>query len=66
MNRALDALRVGAEGTDNLLPLMRTALDAHATVGEVCGVLREIFRRLPSPGHGVNRAAMRSPGSLTA
>jgi hypothetical protein len=22
---------------------MRTALDAHATVGEVCGVLREVF-----------------------
>jgi methylmalonyl-CoA mutase N-terminal domain/subunit len=40
---SLDALRAGAEGTDNLLPLMRTALDAHATVGEVCGVLREIF-----------------------
>ena len=41
--RSLDALRAGAEGTDNLLPLMRTALDAQATVGEVCGVLREIF-----------------------
>jgi methylmalonyl-CoA mutase N-terminal domain/subunit len=40
---SLDALRAGAQGTDNLLPLMRTALDAHATVGEVCGVLREIF-----------------------
>ena len=40
---SLDALRAGAKGTDNLLPLMRTALDAHATVGEVCGVLREIF-----------------------
>ena len=43
MTRALDALRAGAEGTDNLLPLMRTALDAHATVGEVCGALREVF-----------------------
>jgi len=40
---SLDALRAGAEGTDNLLPLLRTALDAHATVGEVCGVLREVF-----------------------
>jgi hypothetical protein len=26
-----------------LLPLMRSALAAQATVGEVCGVLREIF-----------------------
>jgi methylmalonyl-CoA mutase N-terminal domain/subunit len=43
VTRALDALRAGAEGTDNLLPLMRTALLARATVGEVCGVLREVF-----------------------
>jgi methylmalonyl-CoA mutase, N-terminal domain len=43
VSSALDALRAGAEGTDNLLPLMRRALEAHATVGEVCGVLREVF-----------------------
>jgi len=43
VERALGALRAGAEGTANLLPLMRTALDAHATVGEVCGVLRDVF-----------------------
>ena len=43
VTRALDALRAGAEGTDNLLPLMRSALEANATVGEVCGVLREVF-----------------------
>lgn len=43
VQQALDALRAGAEGTDNLLPLLRTALDANATVGEVCGVLRKIF-----------------------
>ena len=33
VQQALDALRAGAEGTDNLLPLLRTALDANATVG---------------------------------
>jgi methylmalonyl-CoA mutase N-terminal domain/subunit len=43
VNHALDQLRRGAEGDDNLLPLMRGALDAHATVGEVCGALREVF-----------------------
>jgi methylmalonyl-CoA mutase N-terminal domain/subunit len=43
VSRALDALRRGAEGTDNLLPLMRDALDVQATVGEVCGTLREVF-----------------------
>jgi methylmalonyl-CoA mutase N-terminal domain/subunit len=43
VNRTLDAVRAGAEGTDNLLPLMRSALEAKATVGEVCGALREVF-----------------------
>jgi methylmalonyl-CoA mutase N-terminal domain/subunit len=43
VNRALAAVRAGAQGTDNLLPLLRSALAAQATVGEVCGVLREIF-----------------------
>ena len=43
VSRALDALRHGAEGTDNLVPLMRDALDHHATVGEVCGALRDVF-----------------------
>ncbi len=43
VTRALDALRTGAQETANLLPLMRTALEARATVGEVCGVLREVF-----------------------
>jgi methylmalonyl-CoA mutase N-terminal domain/subunit len=40
---ALDAVRGGAEGTANLLPLMRDALAARATVGEVCGTLRGVF-----------------------
>jgi len=40
---ALRAVRAVAEGTDNLLPPMREALRAHCTVGEVCGVLRDVF-----------------------
>ncbi len=43
VTRALDALHRGAEGTDNLLPLMRGALASRATVGEVCGALRDVF-----------------------
>jgi len=39
----LDAVRSAARGTDNLLPPMHAALGAKATVGEVCGVLREEF-----------------------
>jgi methylmalonyl-CoA mutase N-terminal domain/subunit len=40
---ALDAVRIAARGTDNLLPPMHRALGARATIGEVCGVLREEF-----------------------
>jgi methylmalonyl-CoA mutase N-terminal domain/subunit len=43
VTRALDALRRAAEGTDNVLPLMRDALAARTTSGEVCHALREIW-----------------------
>jgi len=43
VDTALAALRRGAEGDDNLLPLMREALSHYATVGEVCNTLREVF-----------------------
>jgi methylmalonyl-CoA mutase N-terminal domain/subunit len=43
VDRTLDSLRRGAEGRDNLLPLMRDALAARATVGEVCEALRQVF-----------------------
>jgi methylmalonyl-CoA mutase N-terminal domain/subunit len=43
VDRSLDAVRRGAEGDDNLLPLMRNALAARATVGEVCNALRQVF-----------------------
>jgi methylmalonyl-CoA mutase N-terminal domain/subunit len=36
-------VRRAAEGSQNLLPPMREALRAYATIGEVCGVLREVF-----------------------
>jgi methylmalonyl-CoA mutase, N-terminal domain len=39
----LDDVRAAARGTVNLLPPMREALRALATVGEVCGVLREEY-----------------------
>ncbi|MGI9008950.1 MAG: acyl-CoA mutase large subunit family protein [Streptosporangiaceae bacterium] len=37
---ALAAIRAAAEGQDNVLPPLRTALAAQATVGEVCDALR--------------------------
>lgn len=40
---ALDALRKAAAGEDNVLYPMKAALRARATVGEVCGALREVW-----------------------
>ena len=39
----LDAVRASAVGTDNLMPRFIDAVDAGATLGEVCTVLREVF-----------------------
>jgi methylmalonyl-CoA mutase, N-terminal domain len=39
----LAEVRRAAEGNHNLLPPMRAALQAYATIGEVCGVLRDVF-----------------------
>ena len=43
VSRALDAVRTAAAGTENLLPVMREALAAEATVGEICNALRDVF-----------------------
>ncbi|GAA1017284.1 methylmalonyl-CoA mutase [Streptomyces sp. F-3] len=43
VERALDALRTAARGTDNVLPPMREALRLRATVGEVCHALRDVW-----------------------
>ncbi|MFC8510744.1 methylmalonyl-CoA mutase family protein, partial [Streptomyces sp. NPDC057411] len=43
VDAALTALRKAAEGTDNVLYPMKTALKARATVGEVCDALRAVW-----------------------
>ena len=43
VDRALAELKAAATGTDNVLYPMRTALKELATVGEVCGALREVW-----------------------
>ena len=40
---ALAQVRAAAGGTDNVLPPLKTALAAYATVGEVCDALREVW-----------------------
>jgi methylmalonyl-CoA mutase N-terminal domain/subunit len=41
--RALDALETGARGRANLVALMVEAVEAGATLGEICGRLRGVF-----------------------
>jgi methylmalonyl-CoA mutase N-terminal domain/subunit len=43
VDAALAELRKAADGTDNVLYPMKEALRARATVGEVCGALREVW-----------------------
>ncbi|MFS8628904.1 MAG: methylmalonyl-CoA mutase family protein [Limnochordales bacterium] len=40
---ALQRLREAATGHDNLMPLIIDAVHAYASVGEICGVLRDVF-----------------------
>ena len=40
---ALEALKVAAMGSDNLMPYILTAVKTYATLGEVCDVLRGVF-----------------------
>ncbi|MBA3690308.1 MAG: methylmalonyl-CoA mutase [Actinobacteria bacterium] len=43
VDAALAVVRAAADGTDNLLPPMKEALRARATLGEVSDILRDVF-----------------------
>jgi len=43
VEKALEAVRETARGSENLLPTMREALALQATIGEICTVLRDEF-----------------------
>jgi methylmalonyl-CoA mutase N-terminal domain/subunit len=43
VEKALGELRRGAQGDDNLMPLILQAVKAYATLGEICDVLRSVF-----------------------
>jgi methylmalonyl-CoA mutase N-terminal domain/subunit len=40
---SLAALRGACEGTENVMPFILAAVREYATLGEVCGVMREVF-----------------------
>jgi methylmalonyl-CoA mutase, N-terminal domain len=43
VERRLDELREAARGSENLLPRIRAALKDRASVGEVCGAMKDVF-----------------------
>lgn len=43
VKEALEALKKACEGTDNVMPFILTAVKEYATLGEICGVMREVF-----------------------
>ncbi|HHY38840.1 MAG TPA: methylmalonyl-CoA mutase family protein [Clostridia bacterium] len=49
---SLSALRKAAEGGDNLMPYFIECVKAYATLGEICGVLRDVFGEY-RPGEGM-------------
>ncbi|UCH05417.1 MAG: methylmalonyl-CoA mutase, partial [Candidatus Thorarchaeota archaeon] len=46
---ALDGLRKASEGTENVVPHVVDAVRAYASVGEVCGVWREVYGEWEEP-----------------
>jgi methylmalonyl-CoA mutase N-terminal domain/subunit len=43
VQESLKAIRAACEGDDNVMPHILEAVRAYATLGEICGVMREVF-----------------------
>jgi len=48
-DRTLGRLRKAAEGDENLMPYILDCVHSYATLGETCGVLREVFGEYKEP-----------------
>jgi methylmalonyl-CoA mutase N-terminal domain/subunit len=49
VGRTLDALKRGAAGTDNTMPLILDCVKAYCTVGEISDALRDVFSTYEEP-----------------
>ncbi|HSS78830.1 MAG TPA: methylmalonyl-CoA mutase family protein [Thermoanaerobaculia bacterium] len=49
VSRTLDALKKGAAGTDNTMPLILDCVKAYCTVGEISDALRDVFSTYEEP-----------------
>jgi methylmalonyl-CoA mutase N-terminal domain/subunit len=46
---SLDSLKAACRGTENLMPPILDAVRAYATLGEICGAMREVFGEYQAP-----------------
>jgi len=49
VEKRLEEIREAARGTDNLLPVLRVALKDRASLGEVCGAMKDVFGAYQQP-----------------
>ncbi len=49
VDQILEALEAAAKGSENLMPILLDAVKAYATLGEICSVLRGVFREYKAP-----------------
>jgi methylmalonyl-CoA mutase N-terminal domain/subunit len=49
LSKALDELRVDASEGRNVMPAVMDAVECYATVGEICGLLKEVFGTYDEP-----------------
>lgn len=49
VQKTLSELKKACEGTENLMPYILEAVKAYATLGEICGVMREVFGEYKAP-----------------
>ena len=43
VKQCLANLKIAAQGSENIMPAILNAVKAYTTLGEICGILREVF-----------------------
>ncbi|MGE5250008.1 MAG: methylmalonyl-CoA mutase [Bacteroidota bacterium] len=49
VGQALDRLRIACQGTENTMPYLMEAVHSYATLGEIVGVMKEVFGTYEEP-----------------
>ena len=49
VKKSLEALALGIDNNENLMPCIITAVKSYATIGEICGVMRSQWGEFKAP-----------------